>query len=102
VSKAGKNLGTVTAAKRFYPSQNMPTTESGIKNYGLSQLYIAPGDVNNNGLVLHIWWKPEVVCIWLGAIFMMIGGLFSLSDRRLRVGAPQRALTRSKKSRKGA
>ena len=102
VSKAGKDLGTITAAKRFYPSQNMPTTESGIKNYGLSQLYIAPGDVNNNGLVLHIWWKPEVVCIWLGAIFMMIGGLFSLSDRRLRVGAPQRALTRSKKSKKGA
>ena len=102
VSKEGKDLGGVTAAKRFYPSQNMPTTESGIKNYGLSQLYIAPGDVNNKGLVVHIWWKPEVVCIWLGAVFMMIGGIFSLSDRRLRVGAPKRANTRSKRQEKRA
>ncbi|MBI0003162.1 heme lyase CcmF/NrfE family subunit [Bartonella sp. M0177] len=102
VSKEGKDLGGVTAAKRFYPSQNMPTTESGIKNYGLSQLYIAPGDVNNAGLVVHIWWKPEVVCIWLGAVFMMIGGIFSLSDRRLRVGAPKRAATRSKRPEKRA
>ncbi|MBH9974094.1 MULTISPECIES: heme lyase CcmF/NrfE family subunit [Bartonella] len=102
VSEAGKDMGNVTAAKRFYPSQNMPTTESGIKNYGLSQLYIAPGDVNNNGLVVHIWWKPEVICIWLGAVFMMIGGVFSLTDRRLRVGAPKRANTRSKRPEKGA
>lgn len=94
VSHAGKDMGNVIAAKRFYPSQNMPTTESGIKNYGFSQLYVAPGDVNNQGLVLHIWWKPYVICIWFGAFMMMIGGGFSLSDRRLRIGAPQRAHSR--------
>ena len=102
VKGKGKDLGTLTAAKRFYPSQNMPTTESGIKSYGLSQLYVAPGDVNGKGLVLHIWWKPEVICIWLGAFFMMIGGLFSLSDRKLRMGAPKPARTRSKQSNRGA
>lgn len=102
VTGKGKDLGTVLAAKRFYPSQNMPTTESGIKSYGLSQLYVAPGDVNGKGLVLHIWWKPEVICIWLGAFFMMIGGLFSLSDRNLRVGAPKPARTRSNQSNRGA
>lgn len=102
VKGKGKDLGTFTAAKRFYPSQNMPTTESGIKSYGLSQLYVAPGDVNGKGLVLHIWWKPEVICIWLGAFFMMIGGLFSLSDRKLRMGAPKPARTRSKQSNRGA
>lgn len=101
VKGKGKDLGTLTAAKRFYPSQNMPTTESGIKSYGLSQLYVAPGDVNGKGLVLHIWWKPEVICIWLGAFFMMIGGLFSLSDRKLRMGAPKPARTRSKQSNRG-
>lgn len=101
VKGKGKDLGTLTAAKRFYPSQNMPTTESGIKSYGLSQLYVAPGDVNGKGLVLHIWWKPEVICIWLGAFFMMIGGLFSLSDRKLRMGAPKPARTRSKQSIRG-
>lgn len=101
VKGKGKDLGTLTAAKRFYPSQNMPTTESGIKSYGLSQLYVAPGDVNGKGLVLHIWWKTEVICIWFGAFFMMIGGLFSLSDRKLRMGAPKPARTRSKQSNRG-
>ena len=29
--------------------------------------------------------------IWLGAVVMMLGGGLSLSDRRLRVGAPKPA-----------
>jgi cytochrome c-type biogenesis protein CcmF len=32
-----------------------------------------------------------VLLIWLGALFMFAGGALSLSDRRLRVGAPRRA-----------
>jgi cytochrome c-type biogenesis protein CcmF len=28
--------------------------------------------------------------IWLGAVVMVLGGALSLSDRRLRVGAPRR------------
>ncbi|TAV40784.1 cytochrome c-type biogenesis CcmF C-terminal domain-containing protein, partial [Rhizobium leguminosarum] len=35
-------------------------------------------------------WKPFILCIWGGAVFMAFGGLVSLSDRRLRVGAPRR------------
>jgi len=29
--------------------------------------------------------------IWIGALIMFLGGAVSLSDRRLRVGAPGRA-----------
>jgi cytochrome c-type biogenesis protein CcmF len=32
-----------------------------------------------------------VLLIWLGCVVMAIGGGFSLSDRRLRVGAPKPA-----------
>jgi cytochrome c-type biogenesis protein CcmF len=32
-----------------------------------------------------------VLLIWLGAVVMVIGGGLSLSDRRLRVGAPKSA-----------
>ena len=32
-----------------------------------------------------------VLLIWLGAVVMMLGGALSLSDRRLRVGAPKPA-----------
>ncbi|MHC5306700.1 heme lyase CcmF/NrfE family subunit [Bartonella sp. LJL80] len=87
--------GRVIASKRFYPSQKMPTTEAGIQSRGFSQLYVAPGDVNDQGLVLHIWWKPYVICIWFGALMMMLGGCFSLSDRRMRIGAPRRAASRA-------
>jgi cytochrome c-type biogenesis protein CcmF len=32
-----------------------------------------------------------VTWIWLGALVMAFGGGLSLSDRRLRIGAPKRA-----------
>ncbi|WP_367187753.1 cytochrome c-type biogenesis CcmF C-terminal domain-containing protein [Pantoea sp.] len=59
--------------------------------FGLSQLYVSLGDAGNDGsIVVRIWWKPLIVCIWGGAIIMALGGIVSLSDRRLRVGAPSR------------
>ncbi|WP_375684106.1 heme lyase CcmF/NrfE family subunit [Bartonella sp. CB15SXKL] len=82
-----KNIvGHVTASKRFYSSQNTSTTEVGLKNYGLSQLYIVPGHIDNRGLVVHVWWKPYVICIWLGAFMMAMGGCFSLLGYWFRIG----------------
>jgi cytochrome c-type biogenesis protein CcmF len=40
---------------------------------------------------VRLYFKPLVLLIWLGAIIMFIGGGLSLSDRRLRVGAPRPA-----------
>ncbi len=73
----------------------MPTTEAGIHTLLFSQVYIALGDTaaNNGATVVRIWWKPMVTLIWLGAVAMAIGGAISLSDRRLRVGAPARRRT---------
>jgi cytochrome c-type biogenesis protein CcmF len=36
-----------------------------------------------------------VLLIWLGALVMVFGGGLSLSDRRLRVGAPKPAKARA-------
>jgi len=90
VSENGQPVAFMTAAKRFYPAQQMPTTEAGILSDGFSQIYIAPGSETDNGLTVHIWWKPRVIFIWFGGIVMMLGGLCSLCDRRFRIGAPQR------------
>ncbi|WP_336294068.1 heme lyase CcmF/NrfE family subunit [Bartonella sp. CB169] len=79
-------VGNVTAAKRFYPSQNTSTTEVGIQNYGLSQLYIVPGRINERGVALHIWWKPYIICVWLGALMMAMGGCISLFGYWFRIG----------------
>lgn len=85
----GTSLGEIVSSKRIYTARRMPTTEAGIRTFGFSQLYVSLGDpTDDGGIVVRAWWKPNVTLIWLGAVVMMIGGIFSLADRRLRVGAP--------------
>jgi cytochrome c-type biogenesis protein CcmF len=40
--------------------------------------------------VTRLYHHPLVPWIWVGAVIMVLGGILSLSDRRLRVGAPTR------------
>jgi len=78
--------------RRIYTASRMPTTEAAILTYGLSQLYIAVGEADDEGgHVVRIWHKPFITMIWWGAVIMALAGLWSLSDRRLRVGAPRKA-----------
>ncbi len=59
---------------------------------GFGQLYLSLGDTNPDGsIAVRLYHKPLVLLIWLGAVVMVIGGGLSLSDRRLRVGAPKPA-----------
>ena len=59
---------------------------------GVSQLYLSLGDLNPDGsIAVRLYYKPLVMLIWLGAVVMVVGGALSLSDRRLRVGAPKPA-----------
>ncbi|KAA9386419.1 heme lyase CcmF/NrfE family subunit [Neorhizobium galegae] len=91
VSRGGVQVADVWSSKRLYTARRMPTTEAGILTFGLSQLYVSLGDaMESGGMVVRIWWKPFILCIWGGALVMMAGGFVSLSDRRLRVGAPSR------------
>lgn len=91
VLRDGVVVAETNSAKRIYTARQMPTTEAGIISFGASQLYISIGDKNQQGAhVVRIWWKPWILFIWGGAVVMMIGGFVSLSDRRLRVGAPSK------------
>ena len=92
VRRDGELLGTMQPAKRTFLSRNSTTTEAALMARGFSQLYVSLGDVGADGsIVVRIYHKPMVLMIWLGAVIMVIGGAFSLSDRRLRVGAPRPA-----------
>jgi cytochrome c-type biogenesis protein CcmF len=92
VRRDGEVLGTMQPAKRTFLSRNSTTTEAALMARGFSQLYVSLGDVGADGsIVVRIYHKPMVLMIWLGAVIMVIGGAFSLSDRRLRVGAPRPA-----------
>lgn len=90
--RGGVVVAELKPTKRFYPARRMPTTEADIKTFGLSQLYMSLGDVQDDGgITVRAYDKPLVTLIWLGALIMVLGGAVSLSDRRLRVGAPKPA-----------
>ena len=93
VRRDGDFVTVLGPEKRFYPVAGMPTTEAAIRTTMLSDLYAAIGDGPDarGRWVVRLWHHPLVPWIWVGAIVMSLGGLVSLSDRRLRVGAPTRA-----------
>jgi cytochrome c-type biogenesis protein CcmF len=92
VREGGAQIGTMEPAKRTFASRGTTTTEAALMTRGFSQLYLSLGDVQADGAVaIRLYYKPMVLLIWLGAVVMMLGGALSLSDRRLRVGAPKPA-----------
>jgi cytochrome c-type biogenesis protein CcmF len=81
----------LVSERRFYGSSRTQTTEAGIHVSPLGNLYVSVGDESATGVVVRLWDHPLIVWIWLGGFTMALGGLVSLSDRRVRVGAPRRA-----------
>ena len=92
VRRGGVPIATMEPAKRSFESRATTTTEAALLTRGFSQLYLSLGDVNDDGSVaVRLYYKPMVLLIWIGAVVMMFGGALSLSDRRLRIGAPRPA-----------
>ena len=92
VSRDGQPLQVMTPSKRNFTTRGMSTTEAALLTRGASQLYVSLGDASaNGGIAVRIYHKPMVLLIWFGPVLMAFGGLLSLSDRRLRVGAPKPA-----------
>ena len=96
VREDGKVIGVLEPSKRNFPARNSATTEAALLTRGVSQLYLSLGDQNQDGsLAIRLYHKPLVLLIWLGTLVMVLGGALSLSDRRLRVGAPKPAKARA-------
>jgi cytochrome c-type biogenesis protein CcmF len=96
VRRNGDVLGVMQPAKRTFPSRGSGTTETALMRRGLAQLYLSLGDANADGsVVVRLYYKPLVLLIWIGAVVMVVGGALSLSDRRLRVGAPRPAKSKT-------
>jgi len=88
----GRVIDTMTPSKRNFTTRGTTTTEAALLSRGASQLYISLGDIAADGAIgVRIYHKPLVLLIWFGPVLMAFGGVLSLSDRRLRVGAPKPA-----------
>ncbi len=93
VTRAGAVVAELNPSKRLYDAPRQATTEAGIHAAWGGDLYVVLGDElkDGSGWVVRLYFNPLVRLIWLGAIVMALGGALSLSDRRLRIGAPRRA-----------
>jgi cytochrome c-type biogenesis protein CcmF len=92
VSVGGAQIDEMIAERRTYPNPGSETTEAGLRVRPLDVLYVTVGQAHGDGAwTVRAYHHPLVVWIWGGAVIMVLGGLLSLSDRRLRVGAPRRA-----------
>jgi cytochrome c-type biogenesis protein CcmF len=95
VTRDGDPVTTLYPEKRFYPVAQSNTTESAIRSTLAGDLYAslaepAADDAQEGAWTLRILYEPLVNFIWLGSALLVLGGFLSLSDRRLRVGAPRR------------
>jgi cytochrome c-type biogenesis protein CcmF len=92
VRRGGAVVGELHPSKRTFAARGSTTTEAALLTRGFSQLYLSLGDTEADGsIAVRLYHKPLVLLIWLGAVVMALGGALSLSDRRLRVGAPKPA-----------
>ena len=85
ISRDGKYETTLYAEKRLYTVSKMPMTEAAI-DWGFSRdLYAALGEkLDNNAWALRLYYKPFIRWIWLGGLFMALGGVLCMFDRRYR------------------
>ncbi|MDE2364831.1 MAG: heme lyase CcmF/NrfE family subunit [Hyphomicrobiales bacterium] len=90
VHRNGRFVTRLVAERRFFPVRQQLTTSAGIRTNLVSNLYVALGDPDDRGgWTVRFYVHPFVPLIWIGGLLMALGGFVSLSDRRLRVGAPQ-------------
>jgi len=85
VERPGSAPMTMYPERRWYPVAQSQTTNTAIATNGFGDLYLALGEPDGKGgWVLRSYYNPLVPWIWFGAILTALGGLVSLSERRLR------------------
>ncbi|HYB10850.1 MAG TPA: heme lyase CcmF/NrfE family subunit [Alphaproteobacteria bacterium] len=91
VTRDGRLVARLTPQKRTFALSGADTAVTAIHTTGIADIYAALGDSDGQGgWTVRLYDNPLAPWIWLGAVVMAAGGILSLSDRRLRVGAPAR------------
>ena len=75
----GEIITQMFPEKRLFPIERQSTTEVAIHRKISGDLYAVLGDGDSSkGYTLRIYYKPLVSLIWMGALLMAVGGVFSL------------------------
>jgi len=91
ITRDGRPVCKVEPERRTYTTGGQTTSEVGLCYRGASHVYIVLGERRDGGTYLvRAYWNPWASLIFLGPVIMGVGGLVSLSDRRLRLGVGRR------------
>ncbi|WP_043693657.1 heme lyase CcmF/NrfE family subunit [Luteibacter sp. 9133] len=88
IQRDGTTMATVKPQKRTY-SRGQVQTESAIDAGLFRDIYVALGEPMQatdaeGAWALRLYYKPFVRWIWLGGLFMMLGGFLAAGERRFR------------------
>ena len=87
-----KFIALLQPERRTYMVQTMGMTEAAIDPGLTRDVYLALGDPLGGGAwAIRVHIKPFVRWIWLGSIFMGLGGLLAIMDKRYRQRRKQKA-----------
>jgi cytochrome c-type biogenesis protein CcmF len=85
VTSGNKVIATLNPQKRRYNVNKNMMTEADIDSGLFRDLYVALGEPLDNGAwAVRVHYKPYVRWLWLGGIFMALGGLLTIFDKRYR------------------
>ncbi|MDD3530541.1 MAG: heme lyase CcmF/NrfE family subunit, partial [Gallionellaceae bacterium] len=82
----GKAVATLQPEKRVYNASGMPMTEAAIHYRFTRDVYAAMGEELEGGAwTVRVFHKPFINWLWIGGLFMVIGGGLAAGDRRYRI-----------------
>ncbi|MEX0617510.1 MAG: heme lyase CcmF/NrfE family subunit, partial [Pseudohongiellaceae bacterium] len=85
VNRGGEFYREMNPEKRLYQASGSPSTEMAIDARFLRDLFITLGERKEGGAwSMTLYLKPFIRWVWLGAIFMALGGLMAAGDKRYR------------------
>jgi len=86
LSKNGQPQATMYPEKRNYFSSTMPMTEAAIDTSLTRDIYVSLGEeLGDTSWAVRVYYKPFVDWIWGGCLFMALGGILAISDKRYRI-----------------
>ena len=86
VSQGGGTVHMLYPEKRNYASSTMAMTEAAIDAGFTRDVYVSLGEpLEGKAWAVRVYFKPFVDWIWGGCVFMALGGVLAMLDRRYRI-----------------
>jgi cytochrome c-type biogenesis protein CcmF len=99
ISAHGKPFLSLHPSRRIFVNPaGVTTNDAAIHTNFFQDIYVVFAAEQSGGAELRLNYHPLAPEIWFGGLIMALGGALSLSDRRLRIGAPARAKVKKPES----